>query len=443
MSRKTHYDFLPAVLEVQETPPSPVGRIILWVIIFLIAIAVVWASCSRVDVVAIADGKLAASDLSRPVSSAVTAEVEAVWVREGMLVKKGQPLIQLNAQTLLSRREDLRLLNKYNRFQVARLTLLNAHLLGEKAASQLSDACFSEDADLAGQITTRLRAEIENDRKEKQVLRDNIAVLEAQKKWYAGQQAQYQQLLPLYEEQMKALRTLHQKQFTSRDSVLEIQKKHIEARYALTSATAKLDETEVTIRKAETEYEARIAEKRQQFTTELSEKEHENQRVNYQLAELDAQIAQYTLRAPVEGVVDALVFRDAGAAVEAPQELLRIVPVSEPLNAEIFINNQDVGFINVGQPVTVKVNTFDFTRFGWIEGTLTALSADASEDKDRGLLYRATVKLDKQTLLIDGGEKKLEPGMQVSVEVVTGERTLLSYLLSPALEAMNSVGKQR
>lgn len=149
------------------------------------------------------------------------------------------------------------------------------------------------------------------------------------------------------------------------------------------------------------------------------------------------------LTAPVSGRVDALVYRDAGAAVEATQELLKIVPEGEKLSAEVLVSNQDVGFLHSGQRVTVKVDTFDFTRYGWVEGTLIKVSADAVEDKERGLLYRAVIQLDETDMVVDGKSRRLEPGMSVSAEIKTGKRTILSYLLSPVLEAIDGVGKQR
>ena len=93
--------------------------------------------------------------------------------------------------------------------------------------------------------------------------------------------------------------------------------------------------------------------------------------------------------------------------------------------------------------MTVKIDTFDFTRYGWVSGRLNRISADATEDKDLGLIYKAIIDLDKNSLPVDGKTIMLEPGMQVTAEITTGKRTLLSYLLSPVTEALDGVGKQR
>jgi len=443
MTQHKYRDFLPAVLEVQETPPSPVGRIIMWTIMVLLVTAIIWSACGKVDIVAVTRGKIVFSELSRPVSSAVMAEVESVLVRDGMHVEKGQVLIRLNNSVVQARYDENVLRQKINRFHIARLALLRGHYQEHETPRQLAAAFFTEDPALARQASAELVTEVENDREEKAVLRDRMAVLTAQKAWYVSQKTQSERLLPVYQEQYQALATLYKKQLTSRDSVLELQKRLTEARYTLEGASAKLTEMDVSYRQAETEYRARIAEKMQQTEQDISAKEHENRVLEKQQQELKAQIAQYTLKAPVSGVVDALVFRDGGAAVDAPQELLRIVPENEVLRAEVMVSNSDVGFLHSGQAVTVKIDTFDFTRYGWVPGQLKQVSADATEDKDLGLVYRAIITLDRKALVIDGKSVPLEPGMQVTAEIKTGKRTVLSYLLSPVMEALDDVGKQR
>ncbi|WP_165926688.1 HlyD family efflux transporter periplasmic adaptor subunit [Raoultella planticola] len=162
-----------------------------------------------------------------------------------------------------------------------------------------------------------------------------------------------------------------------------------------------------------------------------------------QLNQLQSLSAQYLLRAPVSGTVESLVFRDAGGAVEPAQELLKIVPDSGERVAEVMVRNQDVGFLRPGQKAAVKISTFDFTRYGWVTGELRQVSADAVEDRELGLVYRAVISLKQRTLMVEGEEKLLEPGMQVTGEIKTGRRTILSYLLSPVMEALDGVGKQR
>lgn len=439
-----HYrEFLPAVIEIQDTPPSPIGRAILWVIMGSLVLAVVWAAFGKVDVVAVTQGKVAVKALSRPVSTAVTAEIASVLVQDGMLVNQGQALIKLNSQHLDERAEELWLRQKINRFHLVRLDMLNRYYNRQDWSSVFPERYRREDTPLADQLAALLITEIENDRYEKGVYESKKAVLHAQMMGYQSRQRLVEEQLQVLQEQYDAIERLYHKKITSRDSLLEIKKKYLEARHAVDGAAANLEESQRGLVQLEQEQNSTEAKKINSVTQNKTEREHENHLLASQLKQINAQIAQYTLRSPVGGIVDSLAFRDAGGAVEPPQELLKIVPVDSELEAEVLIKNQDVGFLRVGQPVTVKINTFDFTRYGWVEGTLQKISADATEDKALGLVYRAVITLKNRTLHVGRDEWQLEPGMQVTAEIKTGKRTFLSYLLSPAMEALNDVGKQR
>ncbi|OCG76641.1 hypothetical protein A9G42_07615 [Gilliamella sp. Nev6-6] len=221
---------------------------------------------------------------------------------------------------------------------------------------------------------------------------------------------------------------------TSKDSLLEVKKKYLEAKFTVSAAEAKMKEMQASYSQIDTQMNSHIADKIKEIEQEKIQKLNQNHILSVQQKQLEALIAQYELKAPIAGIVEALAYRDAGAAVEAPQELLKIVPENEKLIAEVLVKNQ---------LVTVKIDTFDFTRYGWIEGTLLNISSDAIEDKDLGLVYKAVIELNKNHLIIDDQPVNLEPGMSISAEIITGQRTVLSYLLSPMMEALDDVGKQR
>ena len=436
-------DFLPAALEVQETPPSPIGRFILWSIVILLVIAIAWASLSKVDIVAATRGKLVVNELSRPVNSAVTAEIVEVLVKEGEHVEKGQSLIKLNSASLVAQLEENILQQKINRFHIARLELLYEHYLNRPAPLILSDNFQLESPLLAQQISMQLQAEVEDDYNEKEVFKLNQQIITAQIENYQIQKEMAENLLPIYREQYEALNSLYKKDMTSKDSLLEIQKKYLEAKFTVNSADAKVKEMRANYAQIDAQIKSHVADKIREIEQEKIQRLNQNDILSAQQKQLEALIAQYELEAPIAGIVESLVYRDAGAAVEAPQELLKIVPENEKLIAEVWVSNQDIGFLRRNQLAAVKIDTFDFTRYGWIEGKLLNISSDAIDDKDLGLVYKAVIELSTNHLIIDGQTIKLESGMSVSAEVKTGQRTVLSYLLSPMMEALDDVGKQR
>ena len=441
--KQKYRDFLPAALEVQETPPSPIGRFILWSIVILLVIAIAWASLSKVDIVAATRGKLVVNELSRPVNSAVTAEIVEVLVKEGEHVEKGQSLIKLNSASLVAQLEENILQQKINRFHIARLELLYEHYLNRPAPLILSDNFQLESSLLAQQISMQLQAEVEDDYNEKEVFKLNQQIITAQIENYQIQKEMAENLLPIYREQYEALNSLYKKDMTSKDSLLEIQKKYLEAKFTVNSADAKVKEMRANYAQIDAQIKSHVADKIREIEREKIQRLNQNDILSAQQKQLEALIAQYELKAPIAGIVESLVYRDAGAAVEAPQELLKIVPEDEKLIAEVWVSNQDIGFLRRNQLAAVKIDTFDFTRYGWIEGKLLNISSDAIDDKDLGLVYKAVIELSTNHLIIDGQTIKLESGMSVSAEVKTGQRTVLSYLLSPMMEALDDVGKQR
>ena len=441
--KQKYRDFLPAALEVQETPPSPIGRFILWSIVILLVIAIAWASLSKVDIVAATRGKLVVNELSRPVNSAVTAEIVEVLVKEGEHVEKGQSLIKLNSASLVAQLEENILQQKINRFHIARLELLYEHYLNRPAPLILSDNFQLESPLLAQQISMQLQAEVEDDYNEKEVFKLNQQIITTQIENYQIQKEMAENLLPIYREQYEALNSLYKKDMTSKDSLLEIQKKYLEAKFTVNSADAKVKEMRANYAQIDAQIKSHVADKIREIEQEKIQRLNQNDILSAQQKQLEALIAQYELKAPIAGIVESLVYRDAGAAVEAPQELLKIVPENEKLIAEVWVSNQDIGFLRRNQLAAVKIDTFDFTRYGWIEGKLLNISSDAIDDKDLGLVYKAVIELSTNHLIIDGQTIKLESGMSVSAEVKTGQRTVLSYLLSPMMEALDDVGKQR
>lgn len=441
--KSNHRDFLPAVLEVQESPPSPLGRIIMWVVMSLLVISLIWASMGKIDIVAITRGKLVATLLSRPVHSAVTAEISQVFVAEGQKVKKGELLVRLNDSALVAQKDENILRQQINSLNIKRLDILRHQYMDTNMMTNDIEARFEQQDMLNQQIIARLKSEIEADKQEKNRYLNNQRTLKAQLEGYLAQQRMAEEQLPIYQKQYNALQSLYRKGSTSEDSLLEIRKKLLEANYNHHSAQAKVQEAQSAVQLTKAELMSYKANKLQQLEQERVECLTENALLETQLKQQDAVLQQYQLIAPVSGTVESLVFRDAGAAVEAPQELLKIVPEGEKLSAEVLVSNQDVGFLNVGQRVTVKIDTFDFTRYGWVSGVLAHLSTDAIEDKDLGLVYKAVIELEHEHMSVDGTLRSLEAGMSVSAEIKTGKRTILSYLLSPMLEALDDVGKQR
>ena len=140
------------------------------------------------------------------------------------------------------------------------------------------------------------------------------------------------------------------------------------------------------------------------------------------------------LLAPVDGTVQQLTVRTVGGVVPAAQPLMQIVPQQAGAEVEAFMENKDVGFVMVGQDAQVKVEAFQYTKYGTIPGRVIHVSRDAIQDEKRGLIYSIKVALDKESISVDGKDIPLSPGMSVSVEIKTGTRRIIEYVLSPLIQ---------
>jgi len=149
------------------------------------------------------------------------------------------------------------------------------------------------------------------------------------------------------------------------------------------------------------------------------------------------------LRAPVEGTVQQLAIHTVGGVVTPAQALMAIVPSEELLEVEATVLNKDIGFVRPGQRATVKVESFPYTRYGYLEGIVETVSHDAAQDENLGLIFPARVKLQNASLVIDGVKVMLTPGMSLSVEIKTGKRRVIDYLLSPLQEHTTEAFKER
>jgi hemolysin D len=149
------------------------------------------------------------------------------------------------------------------------------------------------------------------------------------------------------------------------------------------------------------------------------------------------------LVAPVDGTVQSLEAHTVGGVVEAAKPLMTVVPARGGLEAEVRILNKDVGFIRVGQEAAVKLEAFPFTRYGAIPGRVRSISRDAVQDKDLGLIYIATVVLDRSHIDADGRRIILAPGLAATVDVKTGTRRIISYLLSPLQTSIAQTGREK
>lgn len=438
--------FLPAALALRDTPVHPAPRIALWLIMAFALIALLWAVFGRIDVVATAVGKIIPNDRTKVIQPMETAVVKAIHVRDGQTVQPGQVLVALDATTAVADSERLR-----NEALTARLEALRAHALlasltngtpprlkplaVKEVGGADADRLLAEQNQATGQYQEyqarrlQLQAEISRRGAELQATLDQVAKLE--------------QTAPIARQRAQDYQKLVKENFISRHGYLEREQARIEQEQDLATSRSRVAEIRAALIEAQRQQVTLAAETRRQLLDQLNLATQKAASLDQELVKAEQRSRLMTLTAPVAGTVQQLAVTTVGGVVTPAQPLMVIVPKENVLEVEAMLPNKDIGFVNPGQDAEVKVETFPFTKYGTLHGTVTQVSSDAIQDEKLGLIYSTRVKLAKDTLRVEKKIVRLTPGMAVTVEVKTGTRRVIEYFLSPLMQVTSESLRER
>ncbi len=449
--------FLPAALEIAETPPSPVGRAIGATIIAIFCVALTWATFGKVDIVASAEGKIVPNGRTKLIQPFETGVVRAIHVHDGQRVKAGESLIELDP-TMTAAEQD--------------------HLKGDLTAAQLDvarlKAALSDGDALAAFLPPAgaTAAQVEMHRQflisETSEQRAKLSELDRQASQKAAEQqtvaaniAKLQATIPLLQERVDTRKYLSDKGLGSKLVYLTEDQDLVGQQQDLLIQQSKMNEADASLAALKETRTRTAAEFRRTTYDELAKAEQKAAGIAQDVIKAQRRTSLQELTAPVDGVVQQLAVHTVGGVVTPAQPLAVIVPTGSQLEIEATLANDDVGFVHEGQDVEIKVHTFNFTRYGLLQGHVLSVSSDAvqrdgGEDKPRGqdtkeggqqqgqdLVYMARISLDRQQMKADGRSYDLGPGMAVTAEVKTGSRRIIGYLLSPIAKYQHDVLRER
>ena len=433
--------FLPAALALQETPVHPAPRRTQWAIMALFTFAIVWACVGRLDIVAVAPGRIVVSDGSKVVQPLESGIVKAILVRDGDRVQAGQLLIELdpttaNADSLAVQGQAAAARAEAQRakamLQALSQMLPNGPGSGAGTARPVSPGsdtqAQAEWADIAARLA-RLDAEINRRQAEGATARQALNKL--------------QTTLPLAQKREEDVAALATQGFIASHAGQDRTRERVEMERDLSTQHARVAEGEAALAESRQTRTALLAETRRVQSDRLT-------KATLELAQLQQQGAKAThresitrLTSPVAGTVQQLAIRTTGGVVTAAQPLLVVVPDDAEVTAEVSIDNKDIGFVRVGQTVAVKLEAFNFTRYGTVPATVKSVVADAVNDEKRGAIFPAVLTLDQATISVDGKRIGLSPGTNVTAEIKTGKRRVIEYLLSPVQKVASESLKER
>jgi len=451
----TDHEFLPAALEIMEKPPSAGLRWLTLMLCGLFAIAIIWSIFGRVDVVAVATGKIIPSANVKLIQPIEIGAVRAIHVRNGQHVRKGQLLVELDS-TLTTADEA----------QASR-GLLSANIVEARNDALLAYLSGRQQGFVAPAGTPRDVAETQQ-----RFIATSVGEYEAQRASlvqskaesaaeYAAAEAEVAKLkktLPLVERQLAARKELAEKGYFSTIKLLEYEQLKVEHIQNIEVQEANAAKA----RAAMANYDAQIARLRETFgktaVTDLSEAQDKSSMAAEELHKSSRRRQFQQLRSPVDGTVQQLSVNTVGGVVEPAKPIMVIVPDDAAVEVEAQILNKDIGFVHEGQSVRVKLEAYPFTDYGLIEGTVESISRDAIDLSQQGagaardqngkppptgLVYAARIRLKQRSIRIGNRVQPIGPGLAVQAEIKTGERRIIQYLLSPITQTVDEAGRER
>lgn len=231
--------------------------------------------------------------------------------------------------------------------------------------------------------------------------------------------------------------------FVSRHGYLEREQVRIEQEADLANQRSRLREMEASLREVQGQRQALMAETRRATLDSTTEAQQRLDALDQEWKKADSRGKLMRLTSPVDGTVQQLAVHTEGGVVTEAQPLMVIVPSDNPLEVEAFFENKDIGFVKAGQEAAVKIETFQYTKYGTLDAKVATVSHDAINDEKRGLIYSSRVRMPKTSLLVDGTDVSLSPGMAVTVEVKTGQRRVIEYFLAPLLQHTSESLRER
>ena len=419
------HEFKPLLIEIEDKPLNPLGRIILYLVLAIMVFAAAWLILAKVDVVVSAQGKVIPSGeikILKPLESGV---VSKIFVKESDRVKKGDILIQIDPTvtdaSLSSKQDDLAVIDS----DIALLeALINESNLSKDELNKLNSSqlsLYSSQKQILASTYESNKAKLNSAKLDIKASESEVNRLSLLLNKEEEAKTRLQKVLDLiakkeYEEVSK--------------NIINLKEQKDIALYRLKESNKKLEEI------IEENQKAIKTIKSNWIETSLS-KEKEKRELSAQINAILFSNKTQQIKSPVDGFVGKLLIHTEGGVVSPNDNLISIVPSDAPLIIKASVLNKDIGFLKLGQEVAVKIDTFSFQKYGLLHGNIIEISKDAIEDEKLGLIYEIKIKPKSLDIKVEGEIKQLEIGMSIIAEVKTGKRRVIELFIYPIIKYMD------
>ncbi|SQF97552.1 HlyD family type I secretion membrane fusion protein [Paucimonas lemoignei] len=431
-------EFMPYLAGVmaQDTPRK--SRLTVWVVAVLMLTALVWAKLAVLEEVTMGEGKAIPSSKVQVIQNLEGGIVTEIFVREGQLVNKGETLLRL---------DDTRFRSNKGESEVDRYTL-TAQV--ERLSAEAEGRPFKLPADVVAKAPQVAADELALYQSRQQRLRSEQRTLTEQLRQktqelaeFRSKQDQYRSSLGLVQQELNMSTPLVASGAVSPVEILRLKRSAVEIRGSMDATTLAIPRADSAINEIKSKVQESEFAFRSDASRELNEKRSELARITATSIAIDDRVTRTTVVSPVRGVVKMLKVNTIGGVVQPGSDLVEIVPMEDNLLIEAKVRPQDVAFLHPGQKAMVKFSAYDYTIYGGLPAKLELIGADTTTDDKGNSFYLIQVRTDRNHLGSDAKPLLIIPGMTATVDIITGEKSVLDYLLKPVLKARTEALRER
>lgn len=422
---------LPEVNKALIEDAPRVVRLTIWAIIGFFLFLLLWANFAVIDEVTKGDGKAIPSSKLQKIQNLEGGIVAELFVREGQIVEAGAPLIRL---------DDTRFQSNVGETEADRLSML---LRVERLSAEVDDRPLSFPDDAMKAVPGQAASEKSLYESRRQQLHDEVGGLQEQLiqkqqelREFTSKQAQYRSGLALQRQEINMSEPLVAQGAVSPVEVLRLKRAEVETRGQLDATTLAIPRAESAIKEVQRKIDETRGKFRSEALTQLNEARTDLNKAKATGKALEDRVSRTLVTSPVRGIVKQLLVNTIGGVIQPGSDMVEIVPLDDTLLVEAKIRPQDIAFLHPGQEAIVKFTAYDYTIYGGLKAKLEQIGADTITDEDKKTTYyMIKLRTDRSHLGTDEKPLLIIPGMVASVDIITGKKTILSYLLKPIIKA--------
>lgn len=418
------------------------GHLLLAAIAIFVVSFVAWASMATLDEVTRGEGRVIPSSKIQVIQNLEGGIVAEILVNEGAVVDKGQVLLRI---------ENTAAEANFGELQQRRLSALAAiaRLQAEQAATEGTLPVFSDDLTQAAPDLVQAELGLFNVRQQQlhsqiQILEDQVAQRKQEMQELDSKLAGLRSAHGLASQELEITRPLAEQGVVAKVDMLRLEREVLDLRSQIEATNLARPRAESALNEAQRRIAERLVTFRSEAATELSKRQAELASINEALTADTDRVNRTEVRSPVHGTVKEIKVRTVGGVIQPGQDLMEIVPIEDTLLVEAQVRPSDIAFMYPNQKAVIKITAYDFSIYGGLDAVVEQISADSIEDKEKGeSFFRVYLRTDKNYLGTSEDPLPIIPGMTASVDVLTGEKTVLEYLMKPILRARDSALRER